>query len=172
MLQTYLTPGEYFFGDQAVCVTTVLGSCVAMTMFHRQTGLAAACHAVQPDCGQAAACKLRCPQPGRYINCVVPAMIRAFEKHNICHAEIDVKLFGGAAMIGESNNHRRQASVGHLNISAVKQIVQSSGLKLKAEAVGGHVGRKIIFNTTTGIVHVKRMQKVLADQFVFKSCGR
>jgi chemotaxis protein CheD len=158
--EIYLKPGEYFLGDQPVLVHTVLGSCVAVSMFHRHSRLAALCHAVQPDCGTTGACQNRCAHPYRYITCMIPAMIRAFCSRQIHPADIEVKLFGGATMIGHPDGRQRQPAVGAMNLAAARKIIKARGLHLQAADVGGPLGRKIIFDTRAGVVMVKRMQKI------------
>jgi chemotaxis protein CheD len=159
--EIYLKPGDYYLGHQPVLVHTVLGSCVAVSMFHRPSRLAALCHAVQPDCGLAGVCKNRCAHPTRYVTCMISAMIRTFGARQIRPADIEVKLFGGATMIGFPDGRQRQLAVGTMNMAAARKIAQAHGLHLQAADVGGALGRKIIFDTRAGVVWVKRMHKIL-----------
>jgi chemotaxis protein CheD len=158
--ELYLKPGDYYFGEQPTHVHTVLGSCVAVSIFHRHTGLAAMCHAVQPDCGLAEACKNRCAQYSRYVCCVVPAMVRSFFIRKIRPADLAVKLFGGAAITGDHDHRQRQLSVGAMNVATARQVLQRNGLTLDVIDAGGDFGRKIIFNTQTGVVLMKRIPTV------------
>ena len=153
--EIYLKPGEYYFGDQPAYVHTVLGSCVAVSIFHRHTGLAAICHAVQPECGMMDACKNRCAQHSRYVSCMVAAMVRSFFARRAVPADLAVKLFGGAAIIGDDDHRQKQPTVGAMNVAAARQVLQRNGLNLEAIQVGGDFGRKIIFNTQTGVVLMK-----------------
>ena len=158
MHTVYLKPGEYYLGDRPTRVTTVLGSCVAVSMHHRPSGLAAICHALAPDCGVASDCANGCPKQQRYVNCMIPAMVRAFSSHGIGPVNIETKLFGGAAMIDGDNQRNPETLVGALNIAAARKVIQQCGLTLKSSDVGGHVGRKIIFDTATGDILLKRLQ--------------
>lgn len=45
----YLKPGEVVVARKPVLVSTVLGSCVAVTMFSPDCGFGAICHAMLPD---------------------------------------------------------------------------------------------------------------------------
>ena len=158
MQALYLKPGEYYLGNRPTRVVTVLGSCVAISMYHRPSGLAAICHALAPDCGAAADCPNGCPGLQRYVNCMIPAMARAFSARGIGPASIETKLFGGAAMIDGNNRRDPDKSVGALNIAASRKVIQQCGLTLKSSDVGGHAGRKIIFETATGDILLKRLQ--------------
>ena len=44
-----LKPAELFISERPAIVRTVLGSCVAVTMYDRQLGIAAICHALLPE---------------------------------------------------------------------------------------------------------------------------
>jgi chemotaxis protein CheD len=157
MRKLYLKPGEYYLGDQPARIVTVLGSCVAVSMFHRKSGLAALCHALAPDCGPAADCTNGCAQIYRYVNCMIPAMARAFLTRGIRPMDTETKLFGGAAMINAYSGATPRKSVGAMNIAAARKVIQNFGLILKSADVGGHLGRKIIFDTSTGDVLLKRL---------------
>jgi chemotaxis protein CheD len=158
MHTVYLKPGEYYFGDQPVQIHTVLGSCVAVSMFHRRTGLAALCHTLAPDCRSAVACQKRCDRPYHYVSCTIPSMIRSFSARMIPASDVEVKLFGGAALIDAPEGDAHGSSVGMMNIAAARNSFQKLGIILKASDVGGRCGRKIIFDTRTGDVLVKRMR--------------
>lgn len=157
----YLKPGELYFGDKFAEVTTVLGSCVAVTMHHDGSGLSAICHALQPTCQTAAVCNESClDQCLRYVDCVIPRMVENFRAHGVRPGSIQVKLFGGAAIIGSQQARSSHLSVGQMNVMAAMEIIQARNLKLEVANAGGYVGRKIIFNTRTGIVWVKKFQNL------------
>ena len=94
----YLKPGELMVAEEPVMVTTVLGSCVSVTMFHPETGAAAICHAMLPHGGTATALSMSMPQ------CIIWSDISGME---IPRKEIQVKLFGGADMFNSVGAGRR-----------------------------------------------------------------
>ena len=49
LARVYLKPGELHFATGPTVVSTVLGSCVSVTMFDRLSGAAAICHALLPE---------------------------------------------------------------------------------------------------------------------------
>jgi chemotaxis protein CheD len=157
MLSLYLKPGEYYFDDQPARIQTVLGSCIAVSMYHRFSGLAALCHVIAPDCASARSCSIRCVRMSRYVRCMIPAMARSYFFRRINAVEIEVKLFGGATMIQTEGGENPKSSVGKANLAAAYQIIDQYGLKLKADDGGGSCGRKIIFDTRTGEVLLKRI---------------
>ncbi|MBI5552969.1 MAG: chemotaxis protein CheD [Desulfobacterales bacterium] len=155
----YLKPGELCVSRRPVVVTTVLGSCVSATFFHQASGMAAICHALQPRCTQGDACMDACSLRYRYAVCAIQAMTRQMNSRGIRPREIEVKLFGGAALIGSSRPEAAATSMGRQNVTAAMETISDCGLFLKVMDVGGSFGRKIIFDTATGEVLMKRLRR-------------
>lgn len=151
--QVYLRPGELFIGSKAAMVTTVLGSCVAVTLFHPKRRLAAMCHAIWADPGPYSTSCQDLEQDGlhRYVSAVIPAMTSVFFRQAIAPEEIEVKLFGGASFWSCDSSK----TVGHNNIQRARQLLEEAHLQICRSDVGGEMGRKLIFDTTTGVVLLK-----------------
>jgi chemotaxis protein CheD len=88
-------------------------------------------------------------------------MSRYMLTYGLLPREIEVKLFGGAALIGTSRYREMSNSIGQQNVKAAIDTINSCGLLLKIMDVGGAFGRKIIFNTWTGEVLLKRLNKLI-----------
>lgn len=159
----YLKPGEMCFSRNPVVVTTVLGSCVSVTLFHPGSGTSAICHALQPRCPQPDRCSEDCRNRYRYAVCAIEEMTRRITALSLRPRDIEVKLFGGAALIGTRSAASQQNSIGQLNVKAAMETISNLGLILKVMDVGGNFGRKIIFNTETGEILMKRLHRASAD---------
>ena len=157
----YLKPAEMFFVDKPLLIKTILGSCITVTMFSQRAGAAAAaaaCHALLPTCGQDSPCyNLACTQRHKYVDCIIPLMLKKFKKMGIDASEIEVKLFGGADMF--ESNGKGSARVGSMNVEMARKVLEKYGLRLKSFDVGGTSGRKILFDTKTGEVWMKRLNQ-------------
>lgn len=154
-IAVYLKPAQLFVTQKPAIVTTVLGSCVSVTLFHQHLGLAAICHALLPQCREQPACTDCRTEKYKYVACVIPEMIQKIAKHCTDAAEIEVKLFGGAEMFASKNIN---ASVGWQNVESAVRVIETEGLRLKIADVGGLAGRKIFFNTHNGQVFMKRLK--------------
>ena len=157
VIQVHLKPGELVICRDARIVTTVLGSCVTLTMFNPRLGLAAICHAMLPEPHHPDALYDDHPDRYRYARFVIPAMADAFRRAGIRTDEIDAKLFGGANIMRSVDAAHSPPGVGQANIRMARLLLEREGLRLKASNVGGHGGRKIIFNTSTGGVLHKHL---------------
>jgi len=151
----YLKPGEWYCGQEPVLITTVLGSCVAVTMFNRQTRLAAMCHALMPACGEKRHCRQLCDEFSRYTSCIVPRMAEVYFERGIAAGSIEVKLFGGSHSL--STDSRDSLKVGTRNLDHAMTSIRKDGLKLVKWDVGGSKGRKLLFDTYSGGVLMKRL---------------
>jgi chemotaxis protein CheD len=157
--RVYLKPAELCICRVPTLVTTILGSCVAVTMHHPKLGLAAICHALQATCSKLSAeCPRHCEKKYQYVACVIPEMVHLLEAAGANREMLEVKLFGGAAVLRTVADQPIGQSIGRLNIEAAKSILARYGFDLKVHQVGGMYGRKIIFNTHTGEVKIKRIQ--------------
>ncbi|MEW6669071.1 MAG: chemotaxis protein CheD [Thermodesulfobacteriota bacterium] len=153
----YLKPGEWFSGRERMIIRTVLGSCVAVTMFHRNTRLAAMCHALMPTCTENRGCSSYCRSSAKYVDCIVRRMMGLFFQRNIKAGDIQVKLFGGADSLSLRSGARNSLSMGSRNFQQARRAIENEGLRLGTSDVGGDKGRKLVFDTYTGEVLLKRL---------------
>lgn len=145
----YLHPGQMCFCGKPSRVETVLGSCVAVTMWNVRLEIGCICHAVLPLSESGTR------EPLKYVDSSIHSMLRAMEKHASRRSEIEVKLFGGASMRLVAAGRR---SVGSQNIEAALAVLRQEGFSLRTSDTGGTEGRKVRFYSATGEVFVKRIR--------------
>lgn len=153
----YLKPGEMHSAEKPTVVVTVLGSCLAVTMFNRRRGLGCICHGLLPHCYRPENREVPCPDDLKYVDYSIRQMVKVFDRHHVPRSEIEVKCFGGADMFTQRNADARVASIGKQNIIAAEKTLESEGLAVRVKDVGGRQGRKILFYTHTGEVLLKRL---------------
>lgn len=147
----YLQPGELTVAEDPTVVSTVLGSCVSVTLHSPRRGFGAICHAMLPFGGA--------ESDFRYVDWSLGYMLKCFDRFGIGRREISVKLFGGADMFETRGIPSRTLTVGQQNIGAALDLLKKEGLKPIARDVGGMQGRKLFFYPHTGEVFVKRLAK-------------
>lgn len=155
----YLKPGEMFIAQQPTVVTTLLGSCVAVTMFHPGRRIGAICHGLLPSCREcnASRCDRNCFFSFKYMDCSIRRMFEQFTAYGVKPGELEIKVFGGADMFGDPGSNGRRMTIGRQNVTITKKIMKNAMLQILAEDVGGERGRKIFFCTHTGEVLLKRL---------------
>ena len=149
----YLRPGEHFFTVTPAIVSTVLGSCVSITMHNPKDQLSAICHAVLPK-------EIIPGEPYRYVDSSIAAMLRIFDWYGVTKNDIEVKLFGGSDILPPSENSYQEMTVGKQNIFQAQKCFEREQLKLLAYDVGGTRGRKLFFHTHTGEIYLKRLRNI------------
>ncbi len=145
----YLKPGGLYFGKNPAVVSTVLGSCITVTMYHQRLRIGAICHGILPRGG--------CGEGFKYINCAIHHMIQKYDAYRVRRRFIEVKLFGGSDMFGTENTRMRHKPIGLQNIETAVKIIEKEGLRVMDSDLGGDLGRKIFFNTQTGEVLLKHL---------------
>jgi len=153
----YLKSGEIYFTEEPVIVMTVLGSCVAVTLFHRRLGYSAICHGLLPRCRGRDGCSDCCTESARYVECSIKLMSRQFRHMGVNLGEVEARIFGGSSMFGMTTLRGRHLSVGKDNIEIAIKTMELVGMPVSSMDVGGENGCKIYFNTMTGDVQFKRM---------------
>jgi chemotaxis protein methyltransferase CheR len=154
----YLKSAELCFTDKPTVVRTVLGSCLAVTMFNRRLGISAICHALLPEPDLKDSRNDNFLERFRYVKFVIPEMIARMRDYGIKPDEIEVKMFGGADMLTSQADQNRNQPVGKLNVELAIKIIKAEGLRLSVSEIGGTFGRKIFFYTHTGEVLLKRLK--------------
>lgn len=73
------------------------------------------------------------------------------KQHNL-----QAKLFGGGEVVETKNNTFK---IGQRNIEIAEQMLKEKNIAIISKSVGGKNGRKIRYNTETGTVLMKMIQK-------------
>jgi chemotaxis protein CheD len=154
----YLHPGEVFFSKKPFLVSTVLGSCLSITMFDYNTKLGAISHCQLPICSGANHRCVNCFEPYKFVKCTVKQMIKKFEENRVRRSDLEVKIFGGADVLSiESVSYNN--SIGQQNIVAAQMAILDNELNLVAVDVGGCEGRQINFTTNNGEIFLHRIKR-------------
>ena len=159
-VQIYLKPGDIYISDKPAMISTLLGSCVAVTMFSPRLGAGAISHGVLPCCKGKKPCEddEYCREGVRYVDCSIMRMLGWFMQNGVAREEIDVKVFGGSDMLSAPESTTK-ATVGQQNIAMAFHVLEKEMLRVSTSDVGGLRGRKIIFSSNTGEVLLKRLRK-------------
>lgn len=165
--EIHLAAGEFFFGSGPVRVHTVLGTCVAIAIWHPIQRIGGMCHFLLParGAGRAADATL----PGLYAEEVMALFAAALRATHTLPNEYVVKIAGGGQMFPESLPHSdcptrgcdgaRRAnclSVGCQNICAARHLLKAAGYVIAAENVGGQGSRRVVFDLRSGDLWLKR----------------
>ncbi len=162
----HLAPRECFVTRKPTLISTVLGSCVAVTMFDPVLLAGGMAHAFLPHASEYAGASGD-PMPCKFADSAVAHLLEHFQRLGAPPGRLEVKLFGGGDAIGMGDNAARSPrnfSVGERNIQAALAACEALGLPVAARDVGGATGRKLLFLTETGGAWVKKLHKGVPGQ--------
>ncbi|HEX9859878.1 MAG TPA: chemotaxis protein CheD [Nitrospirota bacterium] len=148
-----LKPGEIHVAHEPTFITTLLGSCVSVCLFSACDMLGAMSHSVLPEPR-----KRTRSADLRYVECAISRMLDGLRRMGAKPPDITAKLFGGAEMFARPGQGAGIARmVGDSNTGAARAFLELHGVSVVSESVGGQSGRKVIFNTATGVALVRRV---------------
>jgi len=145
----YLYPGDYVFGDKNIRLHTLLGSCVAVTLWHPEKKIGGMCHIALPSHSNRS--NDNDGYNGRYAEDAIELFKASIIKNKTSISEYEVKIFGGSLMSDSKNKE----SIGNTNILVTTKLLQKEGATILSRDVGGVGHRKIVFNIDTGHVWVR-----------------
>ncbi len=144
--EIFLNPGELACGLGECVFGTLLGSCVAITLWHPVRQFGCMCHFVLPSGAT------RLADRGRYGDTAFALMKTQFGRQGIPLNECVAKIFGGGSMF---TNEAALPDIGKRNIAIAHTLLHDAGLTVAAEHVGGNGYRRLYFDVATGDVWLK-----------------
>lgn len=147
-----LYPGEIYVTNEDVCISTVLGSCIAVCMWDPGKLIGGMNHVmlpVAPD-GEHVSSK--------YGNVATLLLCDMLQNKGANTSDLEVKVFGGAGRFSP-NPSQSPLSVGEQNLEITLMILERFHMPVKAQDTGGDHGRRILFDVSTGVVRVQTLQR-------------
>ena len=155
IMDVFLQPGDFYFGQEKTRIRTLLGSCVAITLWHPRLHIGGMCHYMLPrrprkNVGEPEALD------GRYAEDAMKMFLGEILRSRTRAAEYQVKLFGGGRMFATSVKPGRHASISETNVDFGRAAIAQCGFRCEAEDLGGDGHRNVILDLWSGDVWVRR----------------
>ncbi|MES2818496.1 MAG: chemotaxis protein CheD [Pseudomonadota bacterium] len=144
----FLRPGEYFFGRCEGSVITLLGSCVAVTLWHPRHHLLAVSHFVLPQDPAGTGLDTR------YANGVFQRLLADIQDHGAPAHEYHKGLFGGGRLVRGDNGP--MGRVGLNNIDCALAHFQNLGWPINQQDLDGAAYRRLQADGRTGRISCQR----------------
>lgn len=139
----YLFPSTLFVARDTVNVVTVLGSCVAVCLYDSINKIGGINHYMLPLWNGTG---LASPKFG---NIAIERLLEEMLRNGAKKEYIIAKVFGGA------NQTNSTMYIGDRNIQIAIDLLMKFNIKIVSKSVGGEIGRKIMFDTSSGEVRMK-----------------
>ncbi len=146
----YLKPGEVIISHNPILISTILGSCIALTLFSPGKHIGAICHAMYPHdpTGE---------MNVQYVDSAITYIYRKMLEYTV-KSDLTVKLFGGARVLAGGEYGEDGKAIGEQNLAQAKRTLNELGLSLASSDIGGLRGRKLLFSIKTGDVYLRRLR--------------
>lgn len=152
VVEIFLQPGEWYFGDRHTRIRTVLGSCVSVVFWHPDRLIGGMCHFVLPSRGHTPSHEL----DGRYGDEAFDLMLREVRSARTRPEDYRVRLFGGGNMFPDLAHGRSIPLIGQKNVVLAHELVRAHCLRCVGAHVEGHGHRHLLFDIWSGRVTMKR----------------
>ena len=146
----FLKPAYIFIPSKPTLISTVLGTCVAVSLFDKKRRVGGMSHFKYP--------RISDPQraTAHYGNVAIPTLINMMMEGGSSIRHLEAQIFGGA-----HNPEYASEDVGHENVELARMVLQKRGVKVVSEDVGGEMGRKLVFHSQkneTAVMKVERLR--------------
>ncbi len=143
-------PGEWYFGPAPGQIATLLGSCVAMVVWHPVLHCGGLCHYLLPRPPVVA--QQDKPDP-RYGVHALQFLRHTMEQYAPL-SDFHISCFGGSDIL--TGNARSR--IGAQNMEYALQWLHRHHLKPQHQNLGGHYSRNIVLDLGSGQIRLKRHQ--------------
>lgn len=144
--ETLVGMGQIVSDAAGTRMKAIVGSCIALVLYHPKLKTGAMAHVVLPDSAG------RGGTPGKFADTAVPAMLTELAKRGAPANGLTARLAGGANMFGNVGPLR----IGEANAEALAAALRAAGIPVAAQDVGGAQGRRVTFDCASGTVTVER----------------
>jgi len=152
---TIIYPGEYYISTEGELIGALLGSCVAVCLYDEKNKIGAMNHFMLP--GRTTRDKNAFDEYTRYGLASINLIIDEILKRGAKKGDLSARVFGGGHIIKtfrESGGSLIPAD----NVRIAKLIMEMEDIPIVSQDVGGNMARKIIFDTDTGKVYLRRIE--------------
>ena len=148
ILDVFLQPGDFHFGAGRTRISTLLGSCISITLWHPARLIGGMCHFMLPSRGLPAGV----PLDGRYADEALALFDRAVAAALSRPADYQVKVFGGGNMLSRPGEGSELMNIATRNVDSAYALLARHGYQPTVAHCGGQGHRKLFFDLWTGHV--------------------
>ncbi|MDD3352368.1 chemotaxis protein CheD [Zoogloea sp.] len=146
--EVFLQPGGFHFGGGRTRISTLLGSCISITLWHPRRLIGGMCHYMLPSRSRSPGA----PLDGRYADEALALFDRELEGVGCRPGEFEVKVFGGGNMLSATGQTPRVMDIARRNVDSAHALLAHHGYNPSVTHCGGKGHRKLIFDLWTGHV--------------------
>jgi chemotaxis protein CheD len=147
-VDVFLTPGKLAASTDALCIKTIVGSCVAVCLWDRLRKAGGVNHYLLPV-----------PGPGdasdeRFGSVAILRLVDRLAGLGCRRRDLLAAVVGG----GHPVSTLKSATVGDDNVNVGLTLLRQLDIRVTRQETGGAHGRKLLFNTATGQLRVRSLR--------------
>lgn len=154
--EAYLKPGFICLSVEPMCIYTVVGSGIVITIFDTKLKCGGMNHYFKPN---RESIKDSTPV---YACPAIIGLLKMFFDEGSKLEDLEAHVYGGA---GNPKIEGYMKGLDQRNIQTGLEILELKKIRIIGRDVGGNRARKIVFNTLTGEVFVAKVDKVRASDW-------
>jgi two-component system chemotaxis response regulator CheB len=157
--KVFILPGEYFISKQPHIISTLLGSCVAVCLFHPQLKFGGMNHYMLPTSPNK-------ERSGKYGDYAIAVLVQFMERTVGNLSGVTAIISGGANVVSTITSG---PNIGQRNIELARELMHRHGIKVIRENVGGTVGLKLHYQNWDNKLTIEQMdRKVMGGSLINK----
>lgn len=145
MDQQFLLPGDAVTTRKPMHLATLLGSCVSVCLSNPFRHVAGMNHYMLPEF-------VAGNEVGRYGDSSTTTMLQTLFALDADPSHYRAHIYGGGCVIGHLG---ALADIGARNVEMARKLLAARGIIVEHEDVGGSRGRRVDFNTETGVIQCR-----------------
>lgn len=150
LTEYFLNPGELIFSKKPIVIRTVLGSCVAITLYDHFNKFGGMCHFLLPESQEGSVST-------KFGNVAALTLINKFLSAGSRVKDLEASIIGGAFIIFDE---KEIFFIGDRNADIATQIVKKFSIRIKSVNTGGEHGRRVLFNSATNQTVVQSLEHI------------
>ncbi len=145
----FLAPGQLTVQTRALKIKTIVGSCVAVCLWDPQARIGGINHYLlaRPGPGD--------PHDTRFGTCAMEQLIARMKQAGADPRRLQAAVVGGGHPIDLEHADR----IGAENVAIALAVLNANAIRIVRRETGGDHGRKLLFDTGTGELLVRRLRR-------------
>ncbi|MDR3154850.1 MAG: response regulator [Deltaproteobacteria bacterium] len=147
--KVFLLPGEYFISKQPHVISTLLGSCVAVCLYHPQLKFGGMNHFMLPSSPSK-------ERSGKYGDYATGVLLQFMERTAGSLSGLQAIISGGANVINAVSSG---VQIGQRNVEVARDILRKHNIAVIKENIGGNLGLKLHYQSWDNKLTVEPMDR-------------
>jgi two-component system chemotaxis response regulator CheB len=147
--RVFILPGEYFISKQPNIISTLLGSCVAVCLYHPQLKFGGMNHFMLPTSPNK-------ERSGKYGDYATAVLLQFFERTVGSLNGLEAIISGGANVISTIGSGTQ---IGQRNVEIAREILKKHNIRIIKENVGGTHGLKLHYQNWDNKLTIEQMDR-------------